>query len=66
MRRHRFGSLQVGPQRIQSPSFWVGPVRLTPIADMILGADFLARRRVWISFASQQVFVAQGAEPGGR
>ncbi|HYZ24738.1 MAG TPA: retroviral-like aspartic protease family protein [Rhodopila sp.] len=66
MRQHRFGSLQVGPQQVQSPSLWVAPVRLAPIADMILGADFMARRRVWISFASQQVFVARGAEPEGR
>ncbi|HEX3575677.1 MAG TPA: retroviral-like aspartic protease family protein [Rhodopila sp.] len=57
--RHRFGSLTVGNEIIRAPFIWVEPVRLTPIVDMLLGADWLAARRVWISFATGQLFVAQ-------
>jgi hypothetical protein len=31
---------------------------LTPIVDMLLGADWLAQLRVWISYATRQLFVA--------
>jgi hypothetical protein len=57
--RHRFGALRVGNQTIASPELWVEPVRLSPIVDMLLGADWLAGRRVWISFATKQLFVAE-------
>ena len=57
MQRHVFQALRVGTQTTGHPSFWVAPVRLTPIVDMLLGADWLAGRRVWISFATKQVFV---------
>jgi hypothetical protein len=33
-------------------------VRVVPIVDMLLGADWLQMRRVWLSFATKQVFVA--------
>jgi hypothetical protein len=56
--RHRFGSLRVGNQSVASPLLWVEPIRLSPIVDMLLGADWLAGRRVWISFATGQFFVA--------
>jgi hypothetical protein len=55
--RHQFRSLVVGGQAIGSPTLWVEPVRLQPIADMLLGADWLAGRRIWISFATHQLFV---------
>jgi len=54
--RHQFGTLTVGNQTIASPSLWVEPIRLSPIVDMLLGADWLAQRRVWISFATRQLF----------
>jgi hypothetical protein len=56
--RHQFSGLQVGNQTVETPSLWVEPLRLSPIADMLLGADWLATRRVWISFATRQLFVA--------
>jgi len=58
MRRHRFHSLRIGGQTVESPLLTVAPVRLTPIVDMLLGADWLAGRRVWISYATHQVFTA--------
>lgn len=57
--RHRFATLTVGNQTIQAPSLWVEPIRLSPIVDMLLGADWLAGRRVWISFATKQLFLAE-------
>jgi hypothetical protein len=59
VRQHRYGLMMVGQQRIESPVLWVEPVRLSPIADMILGADWLQGRRVWLSFATKQLFLAQ-------
>ena len=56
--RHRFRSLRVGNQITDNPELWVEPVHPTPIVDMLLGADWLASRRVWISYATMQFFVA--------
>jgi hypothetical protein len=58
MHRHRFGTLRVGGQTMEQPLIWVAPIRLNPIADMLLGADWLAGREVWISYATRQVFIA--------
>ena len=56
--QHRFRSMTVGNTTFATPVLWVEPVRLMPFADMLLGADWLAERRVWISYASRQVFTA--------
>jgi len=57
MHRHRFASLQIGGVSQRDPMLWVAPVRVTPIVDALLGADWLAmQQRVWISFATSQVF----------
>jgi hypothetical protein len=61
MRRHKFHSLRVGGEVIDAPLIWVAPIRLTPIVDMLLGADWLAVRHVWISYATRQLFVADPA-----
>jgi hypothetical protein len=59
MHRHRFRSLRVGNQTIESPEIWVQSEPLPfPILDMILGVDWLAGQRIWISFATRQLFVA--------
>ena len=58
MRHHRFSELRVGPDTTHDPSLWVAPVRVVPIVDMLLGADWLRSRRVWLSFATKQMFVA--------
>jgi hypothetical protein len=55
---HQFNALTVGDQTIASPALWAEPIRITPIADMLLGADWLAQRRIWISFATKQLFLA--------
>ena len=58
MRRHRFAELRVGPEATRDPTLWVAPVRVVPVVDMLLGADWLGSRRVWLSFATKQMFVA--------
>jgi hypothetical protein len=57
MRRHQFRSLRIGEQAIEQPLLWVAPIRLQPIVDMLLGADWLATRRIWISYSTKQLFV---------
>jgi hypothetical protein len=57
--RHRFSALAVGNQTIASPSLWVEPIRLSPIVDMLLGVDWLTGRRIWISFTTRQLFLAE-------
>lgn len=55
---HTFHSLRVGDRTEDDPVIWVSGVRLAPITDMLLGADWLSGQRVWISFATRQLFVA--------
>jgi predicted aspartyl protease len=57
--RHPFASLRVGPETLKAPSMLVAPVHLVPIVDMLLGGDWLAGKRLWISFATKQVFVGE-------
>ena len=46
--RHRFARLQIGAETMRDPELWVGPVHLTPIVDMLLGADWLMGKRISI------------------
>jgi Aspartyl protease len=57
MRRHRFATLSVAGPPTQLPEIWVAPAHLTPIVDMLLGMDWLMTRHVWISYATDQVFI---------
>ncbi|HEY1936219.1 MAG TPA: retroviral-like aspartic protease family protein [Acetobacteraceae bacterium] len=57
MHRHRFASLRIGPEVQRDPWLWVASVHVVPIVDALLGEDWVAaQRRVWISFATGQVF----------
>jgi hypothetical protein len=58
MRLHRFAELSVGPDTTRDPMLWVASAHVVPIVDMLLGADWLQMRRVWLSFATKQMFVA--------
>ncbi|MSP01265.1 MAG: hypothetical protein EXR07_09500 [Acetobacteraceae bacterium] len=57
--RHRFRALRVGNETFVTPVFLVAPIQLNPIADMLLGADWLTKRKVWISYATRQLFTAR-------
>lgn len=60
MQRHRFATLQIGGRTERDPLLWVSRIRVVPIVDMLLGVDWLRGHRVWVSFATAQVFVASG------
>ena len=60
MQHHRFGTLQIGSQRIAAPTVWAARVHVLPIVDLLLGGDWLRGRRVWFSYATSQIFVATG------
>ena len=53
---HRFFRLQVGGEVIRDAEIDVTELRLNE-ADLVLGIDFLASRRLWISYGSQQLFL---------
>jgi predicted aspartyl protease len=57
--RHQFQELRIGGETIAAPMFPVTPIQLSPVSDMLLGADWLVSRRIWISFATSQLFVAR-------
>jgi predicted aspartyl protease len=59
MWQHKFRELQVGSEGFADPVFLVAPVQLQPISDMLLGADWLLGRRVWISYATDQLFATK-------
>jgi hypothetical protein len=58
MWRHGFRALRIGDETFVAPTFLVAPIQLNPICDMLLGADWLTGRRVWISFTTNQFFIA--------
>jgi Aspartyl protease len=55
---HQFRSLLVGPTETVAPELLSAAIDTVPIVDMILGADWLAYRHVWISYATRQLFLA--------
>ena len=57
--QHQFRAMRIGGETDAAPRFLVAPIELNPIADMLLGADWLKGRRVWISYATKQVFVTK-------
>ncbi len=56
--RHRFRDMAVGAETVAGPTLWVGGARALRIVDLLLGADWLRPRVVWLSYATTQVFVA--------
>ncbi|MEJ1977187.1 MAG: retropepsin-like aspartic protease [Acetobacteraceae bacterium] len=60
---HRFADMDVGADHFASVLLSVGPVQV-PEADMLLGADYLWTRRVWLSYETHQVFI-QHSTPAG-
>ena len=60
-RLHRFDALQIGPV-VQHPALMTVMDGDAGFGDALIGEQFLAGHRVWISFRSLQVFVS--AAPG--
>ncbi len=59
MWEHKFQALRIGGETFANPFLLVAPIQLAPISDMLLGADWLRRRRVWISYATSQLFATK-------
>jgi predicted aspartyl protease len=55
--RHTFGQIVIGAMPLRSPTLIVAPLNLRD-ADIVLGMDFLAGRRVWFSYGADRIFVA--------
>jgi predicted aspartyl protease len=58
-RVHRFARLEFGAEIVRNPEIVVADFKLSD-ADLVLGMDFLAARRIWLSYGSQQIFLARG------
>jgi hypothetical protein len=56
---HRFRTMMIGAETITAPDLWVGRAHSLRIVDMLLGADWMRPRLVWLSYATTQVFVAR-------
>lgn len=56
-RLQRFGAIQVGAETISDMTLLLTQARTLRSVDMLLGADWLSRRHVWISWATDQVLV---------
>ncbi len=52
---HRFRRLVIGGETVENPVLTVAP--LAEPVDLLLGADWFATREVWISFATNTMFV---------
>lgn len=58
---HRFGTLEIGPARIEAPQLWITDLGMT--ADMILGLSHIGRMKIWISNGSDMVYLAAPPRP---
>lgn len=58
---HRFGTLEIGPARIEAPQLWITDLGMA--ADMILGLSHIGRMRIWISNGSDMVYLAAPPRP---
>jgi predicted aspartyl protease len=56
LRQHRFDSVALGPVTIRDMAINVADLRL-PGVEMLLGADWIGPRRVWISYSDGAIFV---------
>ena len=55
---HRFATLDIGSDFMRDPLIAVVDLPQRDIA-MVLGSNYLAHRRLWLSYATHRVFVAQ-------
>jgi predicted aspartyl protease len=58
-RWHRFHTLAIGGVVESGPVLTVSQVNAP--ADLLLGADFFARHRVWLSYGSGRIFIGPGS-----
>jgi hypothetical protein len=54
--------MRIGGAVYAAPTISVVALRL-PVGDMLLGADWMRRNRVWVSYATRHVFFQPSAPP---
>ncbi|WP_043362333.1 retroviral-like aspartic protease family protein [Belnapia sp. F-4-1] len=59
IRRLRFERVEVGPQRLAMAAVRVSPMSLQPGTEMLLGLDYIRTRRLFLSYSSGRVWVAE-------
>lgn len=64
VRLHKFRALHIGPVMMEAPTVCVLPPDSPGVSENIVGGDFFSGRRVWLSFATRQVFVTMPERPG--
>ena len=64
-RLHRFKLLRIGPSVARDPVLSVLPVDIG-VGDALIGEDFIDGRRIWLSFASREVFVSTARPEAAR
>jgi hypothetical protein len=52
---HRFADLQIGPDDIVRPTLTV--TELHDVADLLIGSEWFAKHRVWMSWADKRFWV---------
>ncbi len=57
-RMQDFAVVQVGPLPAGNSAMLIAPIRTLRSIGALLGADWLSGRHVWISWATDQLFVA--------
>jgi hypothetical protein len=62
-RLHRFSLLRIGPAIAVQPVLSVFPVDVG-VGDALVGEDFIDGRRIWMSFANREVFIATSNPEG--
>lgn len=63
VRRVRFAELRIGPEVLRDIPIGVGPASLGPETEMLLGLDWMRRRRLWIAYGAGRVFVGPATGP---
>ncbi|WP_086635887.1 retroviral-like aspartic protease family protein [Acetobacter sp. DsW_059] len=58
---HKFNSLQYGLEEEKQPVLTVSPLKDN--ADMLLGADWFAAHRVWLSYRSGKLYIMPSLRP---
>lgn len=59
---HRFAEVVIGPATFRNVAIEVADLNL-PDVGMLLGVDYITSRHVWLSYASDQMFVEQHPTP---
>jgi predicted aspartyl protease len=54
---HQFRDFRIGKDRMETPVL-IAPIALPRDVDVLIGLDYLAAHRLWLSYGSRRLFVA--------